>query len=150
MTRWGVTGPSSTNAAMEYVVVEFVQHVVVPGDEVLSGCAEGVDTIVFDAIGKVHGTAVKRIAVPPVGAFHNVAVLDVADEIIQVPPYPDHRRKATDAYRRRNEVLVDECEKLAGFVWQETFYRSGEWMTINIARETGKPVTLFKAERVLR
>jgi predicted Rossmann fold nucleotide-binding protein DprA/Smf involved in DNA uptake len=132
---------------MDHCVGEFVRHVLQPGDELLSGCAEGVDTAAFEYAMDVHGSKVKRIAVPPVGAFHNRSLVDIAHEIIDVPPYPDHRRRATDAYRRRNEVLVENCEQLAGFVWEEVFYRSGEWMSINIAREVGKPVTFFQADR---
>lgn len=150
MTRWAVTGPTKTNSAMDFVVEEFITHIVSPGDAVLSGCAEGVDTLVFEISRKIHGSEVKRVAVPPVGAYHNYALLDLADEILPVPPYPDHRRKATDAYRRRNEVLVENCDELAAFVWENTFYRSGEWMTIGICRDAGKPYTLHQASRIMR
>lgn len=37
-------------------------------------------------------------------------------------------------YRKRNEALVAGADALHAFLRMPIFYRSGEWMTVNIAR----------------
>lgn len=50
---------------------------------------------------------------------------------------PDRDRGA-DAYRGRNELLVARCDVLVAGIRGVEFYRSGEWMTVNIAKRAGK------------
>jgi hypothetical protein len=47
-------------------------------------------------------------------------------------------------YRQRNEdMLANGCTHLMAFVHKPVYYRSGEWMTINIARREGIEVGLL-------
>jgi hypothetical protein len=50
---------------------------------------------------------------------------------------------ASLTYRRRNTMMVEGSDHLLAFVWKDEFYRSGEWMTINIAHAAGVPVNLM-------
>jgi hypothetical protein len=61
-------------------------------------------------------------------------------EVITCP----EREDMASAYRRRNEMMVYHATELVAFVRDEEFYRSGEWMTINIARKEGVPVHIYK------
>lgn len=63
------------------------------------------------------------------------------DCIWELAPAPPPGSPPSVAYRLRNELLVASCRVLvAGLKQGEEFYRSGEWMTVNIARSVGKTV----------
>lgn len=51
---------------------------------------------------------------------------------------------AADPYRARNEVLVSHGDLLVAGVRSPRFYRSGEWMTVNIAHRAAVPVRLIE------
>ena len=96
-----------------------------------SGGAFGLDTLVVEESGAQQDVHL----IYPDGERWNEALLDEYDFMGLVTPVPG-------GYRRRNEVLVTGADHLHAFVRSLTFYRSGEWMTINIARRLGVEHTL--------
>jgi hypothetical protein len=60
----------------------------------------------------------------------------------------DHEIREPKDYRARNEDIVEECEELVGNLSRPgfDFYRSGEWMTLNIARRLGRPRVMIDSE----
>jgi hypothetical protein len=106
-----------------------------------SGAAHGVDTVV--AYLAVALGAELQLFMP--AAKHNEVLVD---SLITRPGVLVIRcaklSTAAATYRRRNEVMVKGSDHLLAFVLKgkAEFYRSGEWMTINIARQQGIPVTV--------
>lgn len=109
-----------------------------PADVWRSGCAYGVDTLaawlalavkadleLYIPFAAHNGSLVNRLAVE-------------ATHVIHCPRSPTN----AGAYRNRNTKMVEGADHLLAFVWDDQFYRSGEWMTINIARKLGVPVDL--------
>lgn len=47
------------------------------------------------------------------------------------------------SYRKRNELMVTDCDLLVAFLTSPTFYRSGEWMTVNIAKKLGVDISYY-------
>jgi hypothetical protein len=99
-----------------------------------TGAAHGVDTIA--AVTSIRKWPKKKHQVyVPTGAHNEELVQAMAEKgavIIQC-----------GSYRNRNERMVIGADRLVAFVRAERFYRSGEWMTINIARRAGVPVKLL-------
>lgn len=101
-----------------------------------SGGAHGVDTRVVLGSGMTEDL---QLIVPEGKPFNGDLVSNyVADHVVRVP----------GDYRDRNERLVRGATRLHAFVkpvlaadGSPRFYRSGEWMTVNIARFLGVPVT---------
>jgi hypothetical protein len=103
-----------------------------------SGCAYGVDTVA--AYLALAVGADLELYVP--FAHHNgTLVMRTAVEATAVIRCPKMSTMPL-AYRRRNTMMVHGADHLMAFVWQDKFYRSGEWMTINIARKRGIPFSL--------
>ena len=103
-----------------------------------SGCARGIDSLAaWIAVGI---KADLELYIP--GASHNEAMVKslkpLASQVTMVPRGPSNAL----SYRRRNRHMVQKVDHLLAFVWQETFYRSGEWMTINLAKDYGVKVDL--------
>lgn len=92
-----------------------------------SGGAYGLDTLVVEESGVNQD--IKLIY--PADQHFNRALLEEWDftEAIAVP----------GSYRDRNEVLVRGAFALHAYLRSATFYRSGEWMTVNIARRLHVP-----------
>lgn len=66
------------------------------------------------------------------------------DWMAQFPAtYRDRGPEGKEPQRLRNRLIVDLGSKLVAFPMRPTFYRSGTWMTINIAREVGKQVDIW-------
>lgn len=93
-----------------------------------SGGAHGLDTLVVEESG-VHQDV--KLYVPD-GCHWNYSLDESFDfaEFIRV----------TGGYRARNEMLVRGSDELHAFLRSPVFYRSGEWMTKNIATRAGVPV----------
>jgi len=132
------TGPSALTRSEELRVVARIEDVAATFDTWRSGCAFGVDSIAARQaiLSDVLGLELYVPAAP-----HNEAlVMELADRA-RVIPCP---RRATDAdsYRMRNRMMVDEADHLIAFVKSAVYYRSGEWMTINLARKRRVPVEL--------
>jgi hypothetical protein len=96
-----------------------------------SGGAFGLDTLVVEESG-VHQDV--KLYVPAGLRWNSELLRFDFQETIYVP----------GGYRKRNEALVRGSDELHAFVKSLTFYRSGEWMTINIARKMGIPTTLHE------
>ena len=137
------TGPTRLNQdqveLIETTIVEFD-----PPDFVRTGCAIGTDTVAGILNIMEYPEAGHKLYVP--AAYHNEkfvkwVMMDHREvEIIHCP----ERESAASSYRRRNEMMVHGSTELVAFVYHEEFYRSGEWMTINIARREAIPVTIYK------
>jgi predicted Rossmann fold nucleotide-binding protein DprA/Smf involved in DNA uptake len=132
------TGPSELTRQQEFPVVERLeqqdyQERNATLDTWRSGCAHGVDTIAArQAI--MGDVLIVELYVP--AAPHN------ADLVEELAPRATIIRcpSGNEPYRIRNNLMVEGADLLIAFVRSEHFYRSGEWMTINIARKLGVPV----------
>lgn len=116
-----------------------------PDDAVGAGCAFGVDTEVFVA---ASGRFICHAFPPSHLTYFNRDPYYWAD--VKHEPTPGEPSGAP-TYRMRNQRMIDWADELIAFTWSPEFYRSGEWMTINMARKAGIPVTVnsFPRERVL-
>lgn len=133
------TGPSKLTREQELAVVWRMEHPMPDDlDTWRSGCAYGVDTI---AARQAVMTGILGVELFVPAAPHNsklVAELSGrASNIIYCP-------SGDEPYRSRNEMMVDGADKLVAFVKSDKFYRSGEWMTINIAKGHDIPVDIVK------
>lgn len=97
-----------------------------------SGGAYGLDTLVVEESGcqqDVH-------LIYPDGLRWNTGLLLKYD-------FGDLVTAVGGGYRRRNEILVEGADVLHAFLFAPTFYRSGEWMTVNIAARAGVEVRRY-------
>jgi hypothetical protein len=126
--------------------VEFIEAAILDldgyPDEVRTGCAYGVDTIAANVQWFEFPHARHKFYVPAAG--YNERLVEWFEphgntEIIRCPS----RESQTNAYRRRNEMMVHGATELIAFIHQPKFYRSGEWMTINIAKKANVFVYSF-------
>lgn len=85
----------------------------------------------------LSGILVVELFVPSAG--HNAKLVEELAPRAKVIRCP----KGREPYRVRNTMMVTGADKLVAFVKQPTFYRSGEWMTVNIARRLGIEVDLY-------
>lgn len=137
--RVSFTGPSGLTAAQ----VEFAERTLTKyreATEWTTGGARGLDTVAHRMGFSVAPDAVHRLVIP--AAPFNGDVLNMGyDHLVRMPPAKDR----TTAYRARNEKLVVFAERglLVAFVRWAEFYRSGEWMTINIAKKRDVPVDRY-------
>src|SRR4051794_40309033 len=130
------TGPSShLYRNQEIAIAGHMDEIASELDTWRSGCAHGVDTM---AARHAVMTGVLGIELYVPAAPHNEELVDELDgtaRIIQCP-------RGGEPYRTRNELMVQGADRLVAFVLKDTFYRSGTWMTINIARKTGIEVDM--------
>lgn len=107
-----------------------------------SGTAYGVDTIVA-RLAEVFSIPFELYV--PV-ARHNDSLVEEQKDLANAVIYAPARVSTSDSYRIRNKLLVEGSDQLLAFVWQpnEEFYRSGEWMTINIAKQYEVPTTIVQ------
>jgi len=129
------TGPSrSIRVAMGNAAENYVKSLA-KGVIVISGGAHGIDTIVAET---ALDCGLRLELVVPEEMLWNKQLLNYSGikqaEIIPV----------TGAYRDRNERMLEEADKLAAFLNYPTFYRSGEWMTVNIAHRKNVPVEVVE------
>lgn len=108
-----------------------------------SGCAFGLDTMAARHASK-GGALVLELYIP--AAPHNVELVDELRGHARII----RCNKVKNPYRRRNEMMtrgdqklnIVPANKLIAFVKSPLYYRSGEWMTINIARKAGIEIDL--------
>lgn len=139
-TRYAFTGPSRLTARERDHAATVVQGLQ-EGTEFSTGCASGWDVSVALAALRALPDAKHRVIIPAasydelsVGIWTTLAVeVGCRTEVLRMPLTPE-------PYRRRNEMLVAYCDVLVAAVHGTTFYRSGEFMTVNIARRAGVPV----------
>jgi hypothetical protein len=137
------TGPSKLTREQELTVVKELDIVSDKYDVWRSGCAFGVDTIVAHQA-DLDGRKIE-LYVPAAG--HNEALIDELEHERQIIECP----AGLNPYRVRNETMVGgwtrgtllhypKADLLVAFLKSATFYRSGEWMTVNIAKRLGVPI----------
>jgi hypothetical protein len=128
------TGPSSLTRNQELDVAEHMDNLATEGHIWRSGCAYGVDTM---AAHQGYGMGARvELYIP--SAEHNVELVNELTNKAQMIRCPVGGTKGP--YRIRNEMLVQGATKLFAYLKSDSFYRSGEWMTVNIARQLGVPV----------
>jgi hypothetical protein len=141
--RYAFTGPSKLTASQQNTARDAVRALRTPTD-ITTGAAHGWDTVCALEALTVWPEARHRIVTP--GARYNVGgverCLDIAavHDIDLVVIQCGGGTIPADAYRRRNEIMVGHSDTLVAGLLQPTFYRSGEWMTVNIARRAGVSV----------
>jgi hypothetical protein len=131
---------------MDYVANVASRLYPVPS-EVTTGAAPGADTVFCLAALEAWPGAHHRVIVPR--APHNTELIELLRsnhpqvEIIEAPHVyaTDDRQLRRKAYRQRNAMMVSYCDELVAFLWRNVFYRSGEWMTLNIAEGMEVDVT---------
>jgi hypothetical protein len=143
------TGPTRLTEDQVEWIEEEINGLIDEPDEVRTGCAPGLDTIAAHLQWAEFPRAKHRLFVP--SAYHNekiVAYLGGRDEDVHVIRCPRKTQRA-EAYRTRNEwmirgvhdpmqdLLLPPAHELEAFVFKPEFYRSGEWMSINIAIKSG-------------
>lgn len=136
-----VTGPSHLAPSQRRYAAERLAALL-NTDVLRSGCAFGLDTVAaYVALAAGYDL---QLFVP--AGRHNAALvagLGRADDIqvIRVPQVPGG---PAAQYRTRNLWLISRppADRLHAFVFRPTFYRSGEWMTINIAEKAGIDVII--------
>lgn len=118
-------GPSqAAQAARELLDID-------PSGTWRSGGALGLDTLVALMAARLNITL--DLIVPAEQFWcESLRRLDGVRRIVEVP----------GSYRSRNQALVNGADILHAFLRRPTFYRSGEWMTVNIARQAGVPVDI--------
>jgi len=139
MSVYAFTGPSRLSLAQDQQARQILRAIRLdnPLATWRSGGAYGLDTLVVEE----SGCTQNLILVVPYGRTYNEQLLadfDLTDTW-----------HIEGGYRERNEHLVEGVDKLHAFVRQPMFYRSGEWMTINIAKHRGVPVEMHVLEGAL-
>ena len=134
------TGPSHLNREQELSVVARMESLAYEHSDGLdtwrSGCAYGVDTIAArQAI--LSGILGVELFVP--AAPHNDKLVEELADRARIVRLPSGQ---ADPYRRRNEAMILSASLLVAFLKRPTFYRSGEWMTVNIAHKFGVQVEI--------
>jgi hypothetical protein len=152
--RYVLTGPSKIEQESHAVIAEALKGLW-NVEEVTSGAAHGVDTVGAIFAMSLFPNAHHRIVIPSApcnyawasGLYGRPNV-----ELIEMD-FVDGELNGS-SYRRRNERMFepDDPEKtmLVAFLRNPSsgFYRSGEWMTVNIAKRRGARVLAFDVERV--
>jgi len=135
------TGPSQlTPLQRRWAILSMLEQ---PSADVWrSGAAHGLDTVAA----RLAITLETDLELYVPAANHNeTLVRQLAPQATQVIRCP-HRATTSDSYRSRNEImvtgavgprLIEPSDQLQAFVLKPNFYRSGEWMTINIALKRG-------------
>ena len=140
---YGVTGPSTITHSQEDIVEDVLRRCLKKGDTLVSGAAEGVDTVA--AMVAVELGVRVHLVVPD--APHNERLVEILSnaaglvKIERMPRQPNNEHYRT-AYMQRNDRLVEliRAGELLAFLRGLDFYRSGEWATVNRANKAGVPV----------
>lgn len=118
------TGPSRLTPAQETWCRDKLAQIY-PGHTRRSGAALGLDTVVA-----LEYPADRLHLFVPKGKLFNDSLLNLGAKVDFI----------NGGYRTRNMFLVAGSDELHAFVRAMTFYRSGEWMTVNIAKRLNVPV----------
>lgn len=133
------TGPTESDLTFDQRlwIVERMAKFRPTADVWRSGCASGVDSIA--AFLAAACDLELELYVPE--AWHNKTMVGQLKRspLVKVVKCPGRPSKPL-AYRVRNEMMVMGADMLHAFITDDTFYRSGEWMTINIAKKFNVPV----------
>lgn len=140
--RYAFTGPSFVTDSDRNRVGQALLALEVP-THVTTGGASGVDVLVAELALALWPRAKHRIVVPGARYDHE-RVAQLAKYGAEVVHAPSGATPAA-AYRLRNEAMLlpHDDTTLIAFLRSLDFYRSGEWMTVNIATKAGLPVVRF-------
>lgn len=139
MTAYAFTGPSRLTVADLARVAPTVRELVDP-TMIVTGAARGWDmAVAFEAL-TVWPDATHRIVAPRDAVFDRDGARAWLAEVKAAGLNGSLVINSKPGYRARNETLVEVGEVLVAALRSRTFYRSGEWMTVNIARAAGTPV----------
>ena len=107
------------------------------GTVVISGGALGIDTAVAEA---AVNCGLNLELVVPFDKLWNDDILEWAEEYETI--------KVPGEYRERNIRMVNRCDFLVAFLLKgpNEFYRSGEWMTVNIAKKRNVEVEYVRGD----
>lgn len=135
---YGVTGASRPPAAFEAALAEALADLPAPAGFV-TGSQVGVDEAFAEAALELYPEAQHLQIVPGEPGVHGRLLPGVARLYL-----PDGKDRAS-VYRARNERIVRESGVLLAFPEgpEESFPRSGTWMTVRIARKAGIPRWVF-------
>jgi hypothetical protein len=135
------TGPSDLSERQAALVSAIIAGLEFDADIYRTGAANGVDTIAAKICLLKHPEANHSVYVP--AAPHNEAVVRFAQargaKILRCAD----RGTPAKSYRERNERMLDSADELVAILHRPEFYRSGEWMTVNIAERRGVRVRKF-------
>ena len=134
------TGPSRLDERQSEWVAERVSTLHW-ADEIRTGASRGADTIAAQISMDRFPTALHVLYVPD--GPHNVNFVKYLVRRGAVTIDCPHKAKRAAAYRARNEMMVHGASQLIAFLFSPKFYRSGEWMTVNIARDLGVQIVPF-------
>ena len=140
--RYAFTGPSGlTDAQRLFCEIELAK--LKDAEEWTTGAALGLDSLAHIAGLRVAPNAWHRIVVP--AAPHNEDLIESTDwaELVRMPRLTNtnnEQETRAKAYRARNNRMLDFADELHAFLRWPEFYRSGEWMTVNLAEKRGIPV----------
>jgi hypothetical protein len=144
--RYAFTGPSKLAEADRKSVRETLQALArdrPAPTHITTGGARGVDVLVAELALGLWPFAKHRVIVPDAPYDREaVAWLEISGaEIVRAPTAVS----PAGAYRIRNEAMLvpHDDTTLFAFLRSLDFYRSGEWMTVNIAKKAGLPVFKF-------
>jgi len=135
------TGPSQLGHSQRtWAAWQMLSLKLMRGDEVekwATGCQYGIDTLAAQIGDAIWQDVVLYVPAAPHNG-HLVNSMKDDHETIYCP----ERESVADSYRMRNRLMIEGADLLVAFVNQGRFYRSGEWMTINLARKLGVKVEL--------
>jgi hypothetical protein len=141
------TGPTRLSENQVEFVENTINGLMDTPDEVRTGAAEGLDTIAAWLQWFEYPEARHKLFVPSAYRNAKLVALFGAHENVEVIYCPRRSPSGGLAYRMRNEMMLDGATELQAFVTSADFYRSGEWMTINIAHKLGIPVHIWVLPR---
>lgn len=144
MTRYAFTGPSKLSPSETKHAAAVVTALDEP-TEITTGAAAGWDMAIAEAAIEVWPLVHHRVVCP--GAPYDRIGLDrlirrageLRLERFTVVNLPADLT-AAGSYRVRNVVLLDYADVLSAAVRNLDYYRSGEWMTVNLAKKRGRPI----------
>jgi hypothetical protein len=116
-----------------------------PADEIRTGAARGVDTLAALVSAVTLPDAEHVVYVPAAPCNDDVieTLVNITHHAVKIVSCPE-RAGMSATYRLRNKIMVEGADELVAFVHSREFYRSGEWMTINIARDYNVQVMLWE------
>lgn len=139
------TGPTHLTSEQTVWAIQQINKLE-PVDEVHTGAAIGLDTLAATTCVHKMPNAKHVIFVPAAPydqrIFRKMYIALNQSHGFTVVKCPSIGLNPAN-YRKRNEMMLDGATELCAFATSDKFYRSGEWMTINIARKADIPVHLF-------
>lgn len=150
MTAYAFTGPSRLVPEDERAIFDAARNLAAFGlpTEIVTGAAHGFDMVIAHVLlDEWPGPAVLHRIVVPKAPHDQEGVADWiahanrlgARYVVETAPYGS---TDADAYRARNELMLERAQfcpeqmntaVLVAGLRRRSFYRSGEWMTVNIA-----------------